>query len=853
MKKTVIGILAHVDAGKTTLSESMLYLAGSIRKLGRVDHGNAFLDYNHQEKERGITIFSKQAMFEWKDVEITLIDTPGHVDFSSEMERTLQILDYAILVISSIDGVQNHTKTIWELLKYYQIPTFIFLNKIDILQTDIQNLIKELQNTIDDKCLDFTHFSKESLETIALNNETLLNEYLETQTLKHSSIQEAIYKRETFPCYFGSALKMEGVKEFLDSITSFIKEKNYPQEFKAKVYKITRDTQGQRLVHMKITGGSLKVKQQLNHYGKVDQIRQYIGNKYQVLDEVYAGSVCAIQGLKNIQLGEGLGTENYMYQPLLEPYMNYHIILPQDCDKYTMIHNIKQLAEEDPNLHIQFSDENDDILIQLMGEIQIEILKKIIADRFHVDVEISQGNIIYKETIIQAVEGIGHYEPLRHYAEVHLLLEPGERGSGLHFSTQCSEDVLDKHWQNLILTHLKEKKHIGVLTGAAITDIKITLLTGKAHLKHTEGGDFREATYRAVRHGLKCTESILLEPYFQFRLEVPQEYLSRAIFDIENMKGHFTISTTLENIAVVEGQAPVRKMKNYQKEVVSYTKGQGKLYCSLRGYQQCEDQDEVIASMQYDSEKDIHNPTGSIFCSHGAGFYVKWNDVKEYMHIDSEWNKQSQQYQHVKYSTSLNEEQELEDIFTRTYGTVKRRLSDSFDYKKELDSQVKIVQPLPECLLVDGYNVIYSWPELKDLAKNHLDTARTRLIDILGNYQGYKQCLLIIVFDAYKVKGNLGTVEQLHNVHIVYTKEAQTADMYIEHVTHQLSQKYNVVVATSDALEQMIVIGRGARRMSSRELKLEVESLVKTKKEEFERKQEKNHNLLLEDIQKYQK
>ncbi|MCI9049260.1 MAG: GTP-binding protein [Coprobacillus sp.] len=853
MKKTVIGILAHVDAGKTTLSESMLYLAGSIRKLGRVDHGNAFLDYNHQEKERGITIFSKQAMFDWKDVEITLIDTPGHVDFSSEMERTLQILDYAILVISSIDGVQNHTKTIWELLKYYQIPTFIFLNKIDILQTDIQNLIKELQNTIDDKCLDFTHFSKESLETIALNNETLLNEYLETQTLKHSSIQEAIYKRETFPCYFGSALKMEGVKEFLDSITSFIKEKNYPQEFKAKVYKITRDTQGQRLVHMKITGGSLKVKQQLDHYGKVDQIRQYIGNKYQVLDEVYAGSVCAIQGLKNIQLGEGLGTENYMYQPLLEPYMNYHIILPQDCDKYTMIHNIKQLAEEDPNLHIQFSDENDDILIQLMGEIQIEILKKIIADRFHVDVEISQGNIIYKETIIQAVEGIGHYEPLRHYAEVHLLLEPGERGSGLHFSTQCSEDVLDKHWQNLILTHLKEKKHIGVLTGAAITDIKITLLTGKAHLKHTEGGDFREATYRAVRHGLKCTESILLEPYFQFRLEVPQEYLSRAIFDIENMKGHFTISTTLENIAVVEGQAPVRKMKNYQKEVVSYTKGQGKLYCSLSGYQQCEDQDEVVASMQYDSEKDIHNPTGSIFCSHGAGFYVKWNDVKEYMHIDSEWNKQSQQYQHVKYSTSLNEEQELEDIFTRTYGTVKRRLSDSFDYKKELDSQVKIVQPLPECLLVDGYNVIYSWPELKNLAKNHLDTARTRLIDILGNYQGYKQCLLIIVFDAYKVKGNLGTVEQLHNVHIVYTKEAQTADMYIEHVTHQLSQKYNVVVATSDALEQMIVIGRGARRMSSRELKLEVESLVKTKKEEFERKQEKNHNLLLEDIQKYQK
>lgn len=851
MKKTVIGILAHVDAGKTTLSESILYLAGSIRKLGRVDHGDAFLDYNKQERDRGITIFSKQAMFEWNDVEITLIDTPGHVDFSSEMERTLQILDYAIIVINGIDGVQNHTKTIWDLLDRYQIPTFIFLNKIDLLQTDKNHLILDLQKTIDDKCLDFTHFNNETLEAIALNDEDLLNQYLETQTLTHSSIQEAIYNRKVYPCYFGSALKMDGVKEFLDNITSYIKEKTFPQEFGAKVYKISRDEQGQRLVHMKITGGSLKVKQQL-HHEKVDQIRQYTGNKYQMVEEINAGSVCAVKGLKDIQLGEGLGIEKSFYQPFLEPYMNYHIILPKDCDKHAMLHNIKQLAEEDPNLHIQFSHQNEDIMIQLMGEIQIEILKKTIFDRFHVDVEIDQGNIIYRETIAQPIEGIGHFEPLRHYAEVHLLLEPGERGSGLQFLTNCSEDILDKHWQNLILTHLKEKNHRGVLTGSSITDMKITLLTGKAHLKHTEGGDFREATYRAVRQGLKSGQSVLLEPYFQFRLEVPQEYLSKVIFDIEKMNAHFTISDTIENMTVVEGHAPVRKMRNYQQEIVHLTKGQGKLYCTLSGYQECEEQDKIVESIQYDSETDLENPTGSIFCSHGAGFYVKWDEVKDYMHIDSEWNKRSHQEKQAHYSPSLHDDEELEEIFARTYGTVKRRLSDNFQYKKEPQQQVNVVKPLPECLLVDGYNVIYSWPELKELAEDHLDVARTRLIDILGNYQGYKQCVLIIVFDAYRVKGNIGTVEQLHNVHVVYTKEAQTADMYIERATHELSEKYNVVVATSDALEQMIVIGQGARRMSSRELKLEVESLVKIKKEEFERKQERNHNLLLEDVKKYQ-
>lgn len=853
MKKTVIGILAHVDAGKTTLSESMLYLSGSIRTLGRVDRGDAFLDYYHQERDRGITIFSKQAMFEWKDVEITLIDTPGHVDFSAEMERTLQILDYAIIVINGLDGVQNHTETIWKLLEHYEIPTFIFMNKMDMPQTDKQLLMKDLQEKISESCIDFTHLNEETLESLALVSEDMLNDYLEHQTISRTLIQKAIMDRKVYPCYFGSALKMQGVENFLDSFTSLIQEKQYPQDFGAKVYKITRDEQGQRLTHMKITGGCLKVKQQLDNHEKVDQIRQYTGNKYHTLDEVHAGSICAVKGLKDISLGASLGKEATTYQPVLSPYMNYHIILPDDCDHHAMMNNLKQLADEDPSLHIQFSSQTNEIIVELMGEIQIEVLKNMIFDRYHVNVEFDQGKIIYKETISQSVEGIGHFEPLRHYAEVHLLLEPSDRGSGLQFFTNCSEDVLDRHWQRLILTHLKEKEHLGVLTGSPITDMKITLLTGRAHMKHTEGGDFRQATYRAVRQGLKSTQSLLLEPYFQFHLEIPQEFLSRAIFDIENMNGTFKILESTNSMSIIEGKAPVRKMNNYQQDVIRYTKGKGKLFCTLKDYETCLDQDEVIKSIHYDSESDIDNPTGSIFCSHGAGFYVKWNEVKDYMHVDSGYNRHGYQDIRTKYVSQVNEDQELEDIFEKTYGPVKRRLSDDFQYRKEPIQQSQMVKPLPECLLVDGYNVIHSWADLKELARDNLDVARTRLIDILGNYQGYKQCTLIIVFDAYKMKGNIGTTQQLHNVHIVYTKEAQTADMYIERVTHELSEKYNVVVATSDALEQMIVIGRGARRMSSRELRLEVESLTKTQKEEFERKQERSHNLLLEDIQNYKK
>ena len=851
MKKTVIGILAHVDAGKTTLSESILYLSGQIRKQGRVDHQDAFLDYDPQERNRGITIFSKQAMFAWKDVQFTMIDTPGHVDFSTEMERTLQVLDYAIMIINGIDGVQNHTKTIWDLLKYYEIPTLIFINKMDMPQTDSQKLIEDIQTQLDERCFDLSYLNETTYENLALINEDILNEYLSTESIDLSHLSSYLNQRQFFPCFFGSALKMEGVDTFLDTLVTLIDEKTYPQEFGAKVFKISRDEQGQRLTHMKITGGVLKVKENISQEEKVDQIRQYNGLKYEMRDQVMAGEICAVKGLKNIQAGDSLGIEKQSKAPVLSSYIHYHLHLPDDCDRHQMIQNLNQLSEEDPSLNIQTNSQGD-IIVQLMGEIQTEVLQKIIQQRFHVDVTFDQGEIIYKETIKHVVEGVGHYEPLRHYAEVHLLLEPGERGSGLQFASACPEDVLERHWQRLVLTHLQEKEHIGVLTGSPITDIKITLLTGRAHIKHTEGGDFRQATYRAVRNGLKKAQSVLLEPYYHFQLTLPHTYLSRALYDMETMNARFSITDASNDLSIIEGDAPVRKMQNYQNDVIHYTKGEGKLFCSLKGYEECIDQSEIIEQMNYDSESDLNNPTGSVFCSHGAGFNVKWDEVEQYMHLPAYQPQSTASYSTSSYHSHLSEDEELEQIFTRTYGKVERRLSDNYQYKKEKQPSSKVVvRSLPECLLVDGYNVIHAWEELSDIAKDNLDAARTRLIDILGNYQGYKQCTLIIVFDAYKVKGNIGTTEHIHNVHVVYTKEAQTADMYIERATHELSKNYNVVVATSDALEQIIVIGRGARRMSSRELKLEVEAVTKTQKEEFERKQEKSHNLLLEDISKY--
>lgn len=850
MKKIVLGILAHVDAGKTTLTESMLYLSKTIRHLGRVDHGDAFLDYNSQERDRGITIFSKQAIFNWNDCQITLIDTPGHVDFSTEMERTLQVLDYAILVISGIDGIQNHSETIWKLLKHYHVPTFIFINKMDSIYANKDKLLNDLKDQFDVNCFDFENLDENFYETIALNNEKLLDYYLEHQTLTKEMIIDEIYQRNLFPCFFGSALKIEGIDTFLNEFTNYVKEKQYPKQFQARVFKITHDKQGNKLTHLKITGGSLKVKEQVGNE-KVDQIRIYSGDKYQLVNEVYAGDICAIKGFKNFEISQGLGNESTVNTPILSPYMDYRIILPENCNQHEALEKLLLLSKEDPQLHINYNNQSKEIHVELMGEIQVEILKNIISERFNLDVEFDHGNIIYKETILEPVEGVGHFEPLRHYAEVHLLLEPGKPGSGLEFAVDCKENVLATSYQRLVLSHLKEKEHIGVLTGSLITDMKITLISGRAHLKHTEGGDFREATYRALRQGLKATKSILLEPYFKFSLEIPVEYLSRAIYDIETMNGTFKLSKEQDEMAYLTGKAPVSKMQNYQSEVISYTKGKGRITLQIDGYYPCTNQEEIISKINYDSESDLENPTGSVFCSHGAGFNVKWDEVENYMHIPYQFKpKNENKEKKLEKTTYSNEDEELENIFIRTYGPIKQHQTTTPAKKIISNTTYKY---MPECLLVDGYNIIHSWPELKELAKDNLDAARTRLIDIMCNYQGYKKCILILVFDAYKVKNNLGSSYKYHNIYIVYTKEAQTADMYIERTTHELASKYNITVATSDALEQLIVLGQGGKRISSRELRLEVERLDKEKLEEYRRKQAKGYNYLLEDIKNYNK
>lgn len=850
MKKIVLGILAHVDAGKTTLTESMLYLSKTIRHLGRVDHGDAFLDYNSQERDRGITIFSKQAIFNWNDCQITLIDTPGHVDFSTEMERTLQVLDYAILVISGIDGIQNHSETIWKLLKHYHVPTFIFINKMDSIYANKDKLLNDLKGQFDENCFDFENLDENFYETIALNNEKLLDYYLEHQTLTKEMIIDEIYQRNLFPCFFGSALKIEGIDTFLNEFTNYVKEKKFPKQFQARVFKITHDKQGNKLTHLKITGGSLKVKEQVGNE-KVDQIRIYSGDKYQLVNEVYAGDICAIKGFKNFEISQGLGNESTINTPILSPYMDYRIILPENCNQHEALEKLLLLSKEDPQLHINYNNQSKEIHVELMGEIQVEILKNIISERFNLDVEFDHGNIIYKETILEPVEGVGHFEPLRHYAEVHLLLEPGKPGSGLEFAVDCKENVLATSYQRLVLSHLKEKEHIGVLTGSLITDMKITLISGRAHLKHTEGGDFREATYRALRQGLKATKSILLEPYFKFTLEIPVEYLSRAIYDIETMNGTFKLSKEQDEMAYLTGKAPVSKMQNYQSEVISYTKGKGRITLQIDGYYPCTNQEEIISKINYNSESDLENPTGSVFCSHGAGFNVKWDEVENYMHIPYQFKPKNENIEKkIEKTTYSNEDEELENIFIRTYGPIKQHQTNTLTKKIISNTTYKY---MPECLLVDGYNIIHSWPELKELAKDNLDAARTRLIDIMCNYQGYKKCILILVFDAYKVKNNLGSSYKYHNIYIVYTKEAQTADMYIERTTHELASKYNITVATSDALEQLIVLGQGGKRISSRELRLEVEKLDKEKLEEYRRKQAKGYNYLLEDIKNYNK
>ena len=864
-KHICMGLLAHVDAGKTTLSESMLYVSGSIRKMGRVDHQDAFLDTYDLERARGITIFSKQAVFSWKDLGITLLDTPGHVDFSAEMERTLQVLDYAVLVISGADGIQGHTETLWRLLGQYQIPVFLFINKMDQNGTDREQILQELKKRFGDLCIDFAKVwdtgDEEAEEQLAMCDEGLLEQYLETGELPREQVAELIAERKVFPCYFGSALRTEGVEELLDALESFTKRKEYPIEFGAKVYKIGRDEQGNRLTYLKVTGGTIQVKETITDTEeKINQIRRYSGSKYEMLKKVDAGEVCAVTGLSDTYPGQGLGAESASDMPILEPVLNYRIELPPDCDVHKMLINLKELEEEEPQLHIVWEEQLGEIHVQLMGEVQIEILKSMIWDRFKVRVEFGTGRVVYKESIEEPVEGVGHFEPLRHYAEVHLLLEPGERGSGLQFFSDCSEDVLARNWQRLILTHLEEKEHRGVLTGSAITDMKITLVSGRAHQKHTEGGDFRQATYRAVRQGLRKAKSVLLEPYYEFEMELLPEHVGRAMTDIQKRNGTFEPPVTDGEISVLKGSAPVSRMRGYQSELTSYTGGRGRMSCRLKGYERCADQEEIVAAFGYDPEADLENPTGSVFCTHGAGFVVNWDEVESYMHLEnsleSEQIAEEQTRPVVRQTRSTSSQieltrEELDAIYAKTPDPVKRNRS-SVTVRAKSDpaaddkwmAKQKTVEE--EYLLVDGYNIIFAWEELKELAKIDLKSARDKLMDILCNYQGYKKCVLILVFDAYKVEGGPGAAMKYHNIHVVYTKEAETADQYIEKTVRKIGKHHHVTVATSDALEQVIILGQGAARMSAPGLKEEVELAFAELRSEHLNKRGNDRNYLFD-------
>lgn len=913
-KHLTIGLLAHVDAGKTTLAESMLYASGSIRKAGRVDHGDAFLDTYALEKDRGITIFAKQAQMTLGQYEVTLLDTPGHVDFSAEMERTLQVLDVAILIISGADGVQGHVQTLWRLLEHHQIPTFLFVNKMDQPGCEKDALLGELRERLGDACMDFTQDMETDavLENLAMCDEEVLEQYLETGKVWDTDVCRMIRQRKLFPCYFGSALKQEGIGELLKGLARYMEPPEYPQQFGARVFKIARDAKGERLTYLKITGGSLPVKTEVVKYNgtvagsvnespepeaksgekipflneikgkdtevsnerlkykttfsgkksenknttsqakaeqpqilwkeKVNQIRIYSGSSFQTVNEATAGSICAVTGLTQTKCGQGLGFEQDEMESLLEPVLTYQIILPGECDVHQTWLKLKQLEEEDPQLHIVWNEQVNEIHARVMGAVQIEILKDLIQERFDLSVEFGSGSIVYRESIADTVEGIGHFEPLRHYAEVHLLLEPGARGSGLAFACDCSEDVLDKNWQRLIMTHLLEKTHHGVLTGSEITDMKITLKSGRAHQKHTEGGDFRQATYRAVRQGLRQAQSVLLEPWYAFRLEVPSEQVGRAMSDIQRMEGSFETPQTMGNLAVLTGKAPVVAMQDYQMEVISYTRGVGRLSCSLCGYEPCHNTEEVLELIGYDPDQDLENPCGSVFCSHGAGYNVPWDEVTEHMHLPSVLKVEKEDIPQTgpteaarlagSPGSSWQMEKELQEIFERTYGkgsTQQRRsqyartVSHNYSRPEYRTGQTKKGEK--EYFLVDGYNIIFAWEDLKELASENIEAARNKLMDIMCNYQGYKGVTLILVYDAYKVKGNPGEIFRYHNIHVVYTKEAETADQYIEKTVHEIGRKYNVTVATSDGLEQVIILGQGAQRMSAQGLQEDVEMM----------------------------
>lgn len=840
MKHIVAGILAHVDSGKTTLSEAMLYLSGTIRSHGRVDHGNTFLDTNQIEREKGITIFSKQAVMSFGDSQITLLDTPGHIDFSSETERTMSVLDYCILVVSGADGVENHTRTLWNLLERYNIPTIIFVNKMDISHKSKAEILEDIHANLSDNCVEIT-----DTDSLILCDESIMNEYLENDVISEKNIATAIKKRTVFPCFFGSALKFDGVKDFIENLDKYMIMPEEHKNFGAKVYKISRDSDGNRLTHLKITGGSLCAKDVLEISKsdgetiseKVNAVRIYSGEKFTLADTVTQGMVCAVTGLNETYAGMGLGFEKNSRKAFLEPVLTYKLEILDNTDIHTALVKLRILEQEDPQLHIIRNELLREIHIQLMGEVQIEILRRVIAERFDMQVDFSEGSISYRETIKNKVEGVGHFEPLRHYSEVHLILEPLKRGQGIIIKSDCPEDELDKNWQRLILTHIKEKNHIGVLTGSPITDIKITLVSGKAHKKHTEGGDFRQATYRAIRHGLMRAESVLLEPYYNFRMELPTDAVGRAMTDLQQMGAEFSSPAVDGDISIISGSAPVSQMRSYHTNLTAYTSGKGRLFTTLKGYEECHNSDEVIAQIAYNPDSDLENPASSVFCAHGAGFNVPWNEVEDYMHLDSALKSQSEVHQSnsniSEYVNRVINDEELLRIFEKTYGPVKVKAYNAMEKRlKPPAAKTPHVKKKPQYdgpayLLVDGYNIIHAWDDLKEAAKDNLDAARELLINRMCNYQGFSQCELILVFDAYKVKGGIGSVEKVNGINVVYTKEAETADAYIEKVTHELAKKHRVRVATSDGLEQIIIFSSGAERLPASAFLEEVETAEK--------------------------
>lgn len=879
-KNIVLGILAHVDAGKTTLAESLLYEQGTIRKIGRVDHQNAFLDTHPIERKRGITVFSKQANFRLNQKYISLLDTPGHVDFSAEMERTLQVLDYAVLVISALDGIQGHVKTLWRLLEFYNVPTFVFVNKMDQDGAEKEQILSHLKLYLSDSCIDFSAEKNNSFfEDIAMCDEKLMEKYIFKGEISVDDIKKHISSRRIFPCFFGSALKFIGIKEFIYGLDKYIKLKKYPEKFAAKVFKISRDEQGNRLTHLKITGGNLKVKtvitNQLNKNEiqekddiwteKVDRIRVYSGSSYELVNEVEEGMICAVIGLNRTFSGEGLGFEKSSKRSQIDAVLSYKIISDENVDTNVLLDKMLKIEEEFPELKVVFYEKVNEIHVHVMGEVQIEILKNQIKERFDINVYFENGSIVYKETVIDLTEGVGHYEPLRHYAEVHLLIEPANKGDGIVVENMCSTDELDINFQKLILTHILEKKHVGVLTGSEITDIKITLVSGRSHIKHTDGGDFRQATYRAIRNGLRKNKSILLEPFYDFIIEIPKEHLGRAMTDVQNMNGSFETPKITGDIVELIGSAPVVNMRNYYIDVISYTKGMGKISLRLKGYEPCHNAEKIISEKSYNPDYDVENPTGSIFCVNGAGFYVDWDKVENYMHVENyikkPKSKKNEAYETIKtdrYISNKNLDEELEEIFTKTYGQIQRKnvnnsrnLGYEKSHKKDDKNWVsKYKEPLKEFLLVDGYNIIFAWDELVEIAKVNIDSARAKLIDIMCNYQGYKNTNLILVFDAYKVKGNIGSVQVYNNINVVYTKEAETADQYIQRTVHEIKGKYNIVVATSDGPEQMIIFGQGARRMSAREFYLEVMRVNEQIRNELFENQIKEKNTIKDYINK---